>query len=1248
MKSSRWSKTAALGCTPFLALSTFLALGLGAASVASAQGPPICGNTRDPNVLCWPNTTGAPVLQENYSDIPWTQKLGTYRGNEFDEALVLPFPALQGLEGTQGPNGTIQNIKYCTTLFGPQPQPPTSTAGQSWAARCMIETGINNIVGTLRTDTLYDKTNPAIVAAKRCPDNFDPNNPQTCTDNLKVKYCQTNPSTEPSLFPCIEVKLQVAGYWTRSYDGTSLKLEQRPIGDESKGLPNFGGLVFTDGTTFAPQMGWYMSHYCDSKFPATADVNDAVCYADYFSSFNDGFNNTGSGTVQNTNWPNSNAPWSVFPSNPLGPPNHCAPNTTTPPNVTVCTIALAGFDLAPPSSDQSKLGFPLLNSRFLKYTGTLPPGPPPPPASWFNNALAAFATNVSAADLVRHFPWDKVPQLTWADLSQDAVSNPFLGGHTIAPPDTSGCVVTTVYPGTSGSAPCPTQPTIRRADHFLYPRQCALADLANFDPNASKLRQCGVNYELHPNGWLDQWPAGYPLPDTISRANQYGRTMFLLAGVPGMQMPVSYYKGPPLGSVVGGLSVYERVHNSSVFSLYLPIANEADTQMAMGGRNYTDGSNEFYHDVLMSNHMEFAPGDFAEGIRGKVLWHNEYRSKLMYNAANGDPPGYSNSFPTFTFPAAFDPAKATAPFHNYHCDSCHVRNGSGIPINTDNKLAVVKGGAPLSPFMNPNGYTTAKDYTFTGTIHPMKLVFFDLARRNISNSVYSNPAAFAGIYYANPIMNFYGDSFRVTQPGKPWSGNYSWTIDPIDTTQPHVEVVDASDRINSETGQKYLLRQVNLGPFTTPDSASCQLNAPPSGLSAYWPSNCAAITGDKITASITSATNGPPAPGNPGGVGYMLLNGKRLGNLGAMEAIPNGGVAPQPPAMSIRGFQQSQIAALVALGVDAGVAAKMAGAIAWNVGTRAGNINPRDSANVKLACNPNSSPSLTTCWIGRFGWIGDRVSLEDQVANAAFIEMGVTSSSAYTTLYPGGTTTFPLRYKLPNCGLADKLCIDLSKMPNPPNNGNSDLTEQDVNRMADYARWLGSPTRSEFTAALPLVIAGEQVFRNVGCNSCHVIDKIPITDPNDTMMPPAFRNRLAVASPASPFLSYLGTDLLMHDMGYLSQVGLTSNLSIRDPKTDLVFDNYVDYIQKIRTPALKGLRFNRFVTDSFLNAIATTPPAPPNPACDFLLHDGRACDAIQAAFLHDGPEIKKLGVIGKLNKLSAGDLQALRAFLYSL
>ena len=93
---------------------------------------------------------------------------------------------------------------------------------------------------------------------------------------------------------------------------------------------------------------------------------------------------------------------------------------------------------------------------------------------------------------------------------------------------------------------------------------------------------------------------------------------------------------------------------------------------------------------------------------------------------------------------------------------------------------------------------------------------------------------------------------------------------------------------------------------------------------------------------------------------------------------------------------------------------------------------------------------------------------------------------------------------------------------------------------------------------------------------------------------------------------------------------VTNTLSIRDGETGVVANQFSTYVQKIRTPALKGLRFNRFVTDSFRNTVAVTPPTPPRPACDFLLHDGRACDAIQAAFLHDGPEIKKLGVIDKL------------------
>ncbi len=293
---------------------------------------------------------------------------------------------------------------------------------------------------------------------------------------------------------------------------------------------------------------------------------------------------------------------------------------------------------------------------------------------------------------------------------------------------------------------------------------------------------------------------------------------------------------------------------------------------------------------------------------------------------------------------------------------------------------------------------------------------------------------------------------------------------------------------------------------------------------------------------------------------------------------------------------------------------------------------------------------LAKCWIGRFGWLGDRVSLEDQVANAAFIEMNMTTpnKSGY-----GGQWSFPVRYNLPNCGPANQSCV-----ASVTTNGNGKLFETDINRMADYARWLGDPTRSEFQVSLQDVIDGEKIFINtLHCDTCHVIGKIPITDPNDTMLPPVFRARLAthVAPPTYPFLSYLGTDLLMHDMGYLSQVGIKNPgavlSGIRDATTGVVLPGFENYVQMIRTPALKGLRFNRFVTDSQYNAVNPPNPTgstPPSPACDFLLHDGRACDAIEAAFLHDGPAIKKLKVIEGLNALDTKGLQQLRAFLYSL
>ena len=179
--------------------------------VAAAQEP-------SKRALFWPGISGTPVVQEWYSDIPWHQKLGTFAGNEIDEALVLPYDALG------------QNEKDFCTSQNLKPED------------CMLETGINNILGIFRTDTPYDPLDPKIKAAKECQD--------------------------PAL-PCIEVMLELSSFWTRS-KGSAIELQPRPLGPGNavaRLVATCNGVRHLDGSTYAAQMPWYMSHYCDSFFP---------------------------------------------------------------------------------------------------------------------------------------------------------------------------------------------------------------------------------------------------------------------------------------------------------------------------------------------------------------------------------------------------------------------------------------------------------------------------------------------------------------------------------------------------------------------------------------------------------------------------------------------------------------------------------------------------------------------------------------------------------------------------------------------------------------------------------------------------------------------------------------------------------------------------------------------------------------------------------------------------------------------
>jgi hypothetical protein len=490
---------------------------------------------------------------------------------------------------------------------------------------------------------------------------------------------------------------------------------------------------------------------------------------------------------------------------------------------------LGGFDLkaVPQSLDDTSTSY----KPYKPYNKFL--------FNWFNVALTQFWNNFSDADFYRHFPWSKTTpvQVTWGtdsssptDLYYQAVLNPFLGQFTsvngqpaVVNTDAEapqGCLgkFTPSSPPDVFPADCNNSGNMR-AGHYLYPRQCILTDLVGSHTNVDRLRACGLNYELHAAGWLEEWPpyvcdtTMLPSCDTGKYdyawwkavggagmvANQYGRTSFLFAGVPGMQLPVSFGETPTSKS---GLSVYEQVHNASIFSVYLPIANEADTKNAFTGRNYPDPS-DFYHTLLMTNHMESDPDEFAEGIRGKVLWHNEYRTRKMYASGN-------SKFGPRTFAAAFQSKDAKAPYHNNTCDGCHVRNGSGIPINTAHKLDVALQGFMTSAEYNPYGTPATKDYTFTGEIRPMKLVFFDSKRRTsrFDDSSYSKPLAAsqaaqenptavkpANSYYMNTIMNFYGDSFHLNRPDSA-NYSYSWSYGPARLNR--IVVNPPKGRVNQE------------------------------------------------------------------------------------------------------------------------------------------------------------------------------------------------------------------------------------------------------------------------------------------------------------------------------------------------------------------------------------------------------------------------------------------------------------------
>ena len=211
--------------------------------------------------------------------------------------------------------------------------------------------------------------------------------------------------------------------------------------------------------------------------------------------------------------------------------------------------------------------------------------------------------------------------------------------------------------------------------------------------------------------------------------------------------------------------------------------------------------------------------------------------------------------------------------------------------------------------------------------------------------------------------------------------------------------------------------------------------------------------------------------------------------------------------------------------------------------------------------------------VGRFGWKAQHATLITFGADAYRNEMGITND------------LFPTEVAF---GIRPEQIRACDPLPDPEDRADRQTGRRGIDNFASFMRFLAPLPSGESGAREQ---AGEALFREIGCASCHV----PV---------------LQTGANASPVLNRqsvrLFSDLLLHDIG-------TGDGIPQGAATD----------REIRTPALWGLRFRR--------------P---------LLHDGSAVTITDAIRRHGGEAERSRQNFDRLSSDAAR--QSLLAFLNSL
>ncbi|MEN3156889.1 di-heme oxidoredictase family protein [Alkalimonas sp. NCh-2] len=251
-----------------------------------------------------------------------------------------------------------------------------------------------------------------------------------------------------------------------------------------------------------------------------------------------------------------------------------------------------------------------------------------------------------------------------------------------------------------------------------------------------------------------------------------------------------------------------------------------------------------------------------------------------------------------------------------------------------------------------------------------------------------------------------------------------------------------------------------------------------------------------------------------------------------------------------------------------------------------------DSDGVLGTANYAYDPETGQVRLGRYGWKASKVSLRHQVANAALLDMSVTSS-----IYPSL-----------HCLYGSKHCHEA----NPPETG---LPDEALQLMTEYLHLLGVPAQRSLISGFPngvsplpyldvdpeKIALGEAVFHAIRCNACHISE---VQTSAQSAFDEVRHQRIR------PY-----TNLLLHDMG----AGLADN-----------FSEGLANGSMWRTPPLWGIGYTEYVA-------AGAPVG--------YLHDGRARTLTEAIVWHGGEaEVIK----NRFIDLPTGEREALLAFLKSL